>query len=127
MDNVIYIDFVNKKRIKSEQAPTEPIRPKSDKQLYFEELMSRGMVTTVSILDHPEVKFPEHLKQDFIVLKWSYRFVIPDLTIGSSGISGTLTFSQKPHFVNIPWESVLEMYLTNSPKDSRREWRPDAT
>ncbi len=127
MDNVIYIDFVNKKRIKPEQAPTEPLKPKSEKQLYFEDLMSRGMVTTISVLNHSEVKFPEHLKQDFIVLKWSYRFGIPDLTINSQGISGTLTFSQKPHFVHIPWESVIEMYLTNTPNDTKRQWSLDAT
>ncbi len=124
MDNIIYVDFVNKKRVSTQVALPEP---KCDKQVYFEQLMDKGMVITISMPDHPDAKHPDHLNAGQIVLKWSYRFDLPDLTISHQGISATLTFSGMPHKVNIPWESVVEMHLTTNPDETRRQWRIDAT
>lgn len=56
------------------------------------------------------VLIPQHLAKDTeVVLAFGYGCAtpIPDLVVDNAGISGTLSFSRKPVFVFIPWESVF--------------------
>lgn len=129
MNNVIYIDFKNKKRLNSPQAQVpEPTTQTqySDRKAAFLELMEAGMVRTVIDGNAAGVILPAEVASPQVSLNWSWKFAIPDLVINDSGISGTLSFQQVPSHVTIPWSSILAIWNLSNPVDSKVEWSPDA-
>lgn len=126
MDNIIYIDFKNKKRIYPENnhelidtdvGPTYP-----DRKDAFLRLLDCGMVRSTVDGAHPDVELPELLKGVKVFLNWSWKFAIPDLVIDDTGIRGTLSFQQTPFRVNIPWGAVLSICNAHNESESKIDW-----
>jgi stringent starvation protein B len=73
---------------------------------------------------------PEHATNRELILQLGRQLAtpIPDLKIDSEGISGTLTFDQRPFFVKVPWKAIYAIfnasrsrsgvYVEDVPKDA---------
>ena len=62
---------------------------------------------------YPEVELPGPLRESSqpVALHIGYRMAlpIPDLTLGDTGIEGTLSFDRTPHRCRLPWGSIVQV------------------
>jgi hypothetical protein len=123
-DNILYVDFKNKKRIEHSiaEAPSAVPTLFNEKRRRFLELLELGIVRTVSSGNDPNLLLPQHIYAQEVHLNWSSKFLISDLVINDNGISGTLSFNQTPSHVTVPWSSIISMWSLSHPKDYRFDW-----
>ena len=65
---------------------------------------------------------PQHADDPHLLLNFSYRYAIPDLTIDARGVVATLSFRSRPFRCTIPWSAV---YGITSQADGRDEAWPE--
>lgn len=110
---VIYVDFVNKRKIDAPKRDTLPFADaetaNQERAAYFKskftKLFEDGAKTRV-VLFTKDAEIPDYLKsQELVALDFSVRFGLTDLQYGDT-LSATLSFGGKPHPVVIPWTAV---------------------
>jgi hypothetical protein len=130
LNNVIYIDFINKKRIYPDDGVVSPLPPPPDSKCLerrdaFIRLLDQGIVRTMIDGSKESAVLPSELKHPVAALNWSRNFDIPDLKIDDYGISGTLSFKQEPFHVILPWMTIFSMWNLKKPDESRVEWKDE--
>ena len=98
----------------------------STKALVLQALLEKGNVYLHLDATRSGVEVPSHLKDDetlTLVVGPNLAIPIPDLEIGTEGLSATLSFSQTPFHCKIPWRALFAM----STEDGRSlVWAEDA-
>ena len=66
---------------------------------------------------------PQHATDAHLLLNFSYRYAIPDLTIDGRGVRATLSFRSQPYACTLPWSAVFGM--TSQPSGAGQAWPED--
>ena len=129
--NIIFVDFKNRRRIPTEEAPKLDLiesniaNSNEEKLQVFSSYLETGIVRTVVNSLAEDVKVPNEHRVAKLPLNWSFKFKVADFGYDKYGVRGTLLFSQKPFFVDIPWERVAAIFSLANPEDSLRIWNND--
>jgi stringent starvation protein B len=94
------------------------IQPRPSKKDAFSTLLSRGDVLVKLDARHDAVSVPAGFKDSFeLVLHYglSLPIPIPDLDIGETGVTATLSFSREPHTTFVPWSAVYVIWSPEGP------------
>jgi hypothetical protein len=92
-----------------------------NKRSFYLELLKDNDLFIYVNTKNDAVVVPSHLKgKECIVLQFGLNMAvpIPDLNVSDTGIYGTLSFSGKPFYCSIPWDSVYAVRvepLTKTP------------
>ncbi|MCG3172423.1 MAG: hypothetical protein GMKNLPBB_00575 [Myxococcota bacterium] len=82
----------------------------AEKKAALLELMEMGLTMIHLDARRDDVLVPSHLKiNPCLRLNLSYKFHIPDLTIGDDGLGATLSFNRQPFYCRLPWDSIYGM------------------
>lgn len=118
---VYTVDWESKKCIDI-QAIEEPSSEIPEEGLFFSKCFDSGHTVLISfIAGHPANKCPSVSSSSGVTsLRWSTKYSIPDFGFDASGVFGTLSFSSKPVFVYVAWDSVIEILSSDG---SHKIWK----
>lgn len=130
MCTIFYIDFKTKtllEKIRDQDELTAIGKDSNrDKLAFFKKLIKDGLTQVIVNGYMPKVSLPKKMmKNKAIPINWSHKFNIKDFQYDLVGVRGTLSFSKKPHFVDIPWESVWLIQHPDQAKSSKI-WKEDS-
>jgi stringent starvation protein B len=79
-----------------------------EKQGRLEEALSHGVAMIHLDARRPGVLVPKHCRSDFhLRLNVSWRFLPPDLSLGTWGVRETLTFGGVASVIAVPWPAIF--------------------
>lgn len=127
MSEIIYVDFGKRTVVSKKEIKYTPSVDDLAKKEHFAEAMKRGKTLVVVDTISHVVKIPEYLKGNpALAIAWSHKFAYTDLVSDDRGVRGTLHFKRKPHFVDLPWESIWMIYREEEGQDSSKIWQAAA-
>lgn len=89
-------------------APTSPIS--AQKRNFFAAWLQESLVCIAVDSRTENVALPDQwMNKKTVLLNFSLRFGLSDLTYNGWGVRATLSFDTIPFYVQIPWESIFSM------------------
>ena len=126
-DNVIRVDFRNRRRVDSPEEPTTNDQAPQQADLQstldagegppqlavFERWIDEGIVTVTLDSRHPDVQVPDEFRNRLqLNLNFSHRFMIDDFEYDEVGVRASLSFNQVPTYCDVPWTAVYAISST---------------
>lgn len=107
---IYYVDWQTRKLEKKDFFPQAKQEP-SAKEIFFTQLYDKGdTIYTIASTTASNVQLPDSCKNNaYTNLKWGKKFVINEFGFDRGGVFGYLTFRGVPHFVFLPWSSIIQI------------------
>jgi stringent starvation protein B len=127
MTTLFLVDFKEKKLIGKKNLDAEiphPDQTAIEKLMCFTGWVDQGMISVRVNTKFPGVELPASIKTQLTAtIHWSKKFKLDDFVYDEDGVRGTLSFSNKKFFTNLPWGSVWGIGLADG--SETKEWSED--